>query len=162
MQLPKRILVAIDFSETSEAALDYAVAFAIQLGGSVAVLHVYELPIYGFPDGALAASAEIAARIMTGAQAGVASMCEKRSGRGVAITRIVRQGVPWEDVPRVADEIGADLIVIGTHARKGLSRALLGSVAEKIIRTATRPVLTVHEKIAPSLHVEREPIAESA
>ncbi len=156
MQLPKRILVATDFSEASQTALDYAVDLAKQLGANVTVLHAYELPIYGFPDGAFIASAEMAATIMSGAQAGVAALCEKRKGRGVELTQVVRQGIAWEEVHRVADEVGADLIVIGTHGRKGISRALLGSVAEKIIRTATRPVLTVHEKIEPSLHVERQ------
>src|SRR5450631_4065953 len=100
MQLPKRILVATDFSEASEAALDYAVALAKLLGAKVVLLHAYELPIYGFPDGALIATAEMAARIMTGAQAGVASMCEARKASGVEISQVVRQGIAWEEVER--------------------------------------------------------------
>jgi len=145
MHLPKRILVATDFSETADAALDYAVALAKELHANVIIMHAYELPIYGFPSGALVASAEMASRIMTGAQEGVAAAAEARADRGVEIAQVVRQGMPWEEVHRVADEMNADLIVIGTHGRKGLARALLGSVAEKIIRTSTRPVLTIHK-----------------
>jgi nucleotide-binding universal stress UspA family protein len=144
MTLPKRILVATDFSETSDAALDYAIALAKELGAKVTLAHVYDLPVYGFPNGAMVASAEMATAIMTGAQEGVAAACAKRSGAGVPLDAVVRQGQAFEEVHRIAEEVGADLIVIGTHGRKGLSHALLGSVAEKIIRTATRPVLTIH------------------
>jgi nucleotide-binding universal stress UspA family protein len=145
MQLPKRILVATDFSDASEVALDYAIGLAKALGAKITVFHSYELPIYGFPDGALIATAEMATAIMTGAQAGLDAMCKRREGSGVELTQVVRQGMASEDVHRVAEEVGADLIVIGTHGRKGLAHALLGSVAEKIIRTATRPVLTLHQ-----------------
>jgi nucleotide-binding universal stress UspA family protein len=145
MHLPKRILVATDFSETADAALDYAVALAKELHASVVVLHAYDLPVYGFPSGALVASAEMASRIMTGAQEALDAACKARANSGVDLSQVVRQGVAWEEVHRVAEETNADLIVIGTHGRKGLSRALLGSVAEKIIRTATRPVLTIHK-----------------
>jgi nucleotide-binding universal stress UspA family protein len=144
MQLPKRILVATDFSETADAAFDYAVDLAKQLGAKVIVMHAYELPVYGFPSGALVASVEMATRIMSGAQEALDAACKARASSGVEISQVVRQGIAWEEVHRVADEVNADLIIIGTHGRKGLSRALLGSVAEKIIRTSTRPVLTIH------------------
>jgi len=145
MNLPKRILVATDFSESADAAFDYAVDLAKELRANVILMHAYELPIYGFPSGALVASAEMASRIMTGAQEGLDAACKARANRGVEIAQVVRQGVAWEEVHRVADEMNADLIVIGTHGRQGISRAFLGSVAEKIIRTATRPVLTIHQ-----------------
>ena len=57
---------------------------------------------------------------------------------------ILRDGVAWEEVNAVAKEIDANLIVIGTHGRRGLARALLGSVAENVIRTSTIPVLVIH------------------
>jgi nucleotide-binding universal stress UspA family protein len=139
----KTLLVPVDFSETSEAALDYAIGLAHSLGARLVVMHSYELPVYGFPDGALVASAEVASRVMSGAQAGLDAMVE-RHRNGLKIDTVLRQGVPWEEVHAVAEEVGADIIVIGTHGRKGIARALIGSVAEKIIRTSTRPVLTVH------------------
>ncbi len=143
MQLPKTLLVPVDFSDTSNLALDYAVDLAKALGAKVVVMHAYELPVYGFPDGALVATVEIATRIMNGAQAGLAALLEKRKDKGVEITSVLRQGVPWDEVHSVAEEVKADMIVIGTHGRGGLARALLGSVAEKIIRTSTRPVLSI-------------------
>ncbi len=143
MQLPKMILVATDFSETSDRAVDYAIDLAKLLGSSVTVMHAYELPIYGFPDGALIATVDIATRIMNAAQGALAQSCEVRAAKGVKLESILRQGVAYEEIHSVAEEINADLIVIGTHGRKGLAHALLGSVAEKVIRTASRPVLTI-------------------
>jgi nucleotide-binding universal stress UspA family protein len=141
----KTLLVPVDFSETSEAALEYAVELAQKLGARLVVMHAYELPVYGFPDGALVASAEVATRVMTGAQEGLEVMVQRYRGaiKGKLDT-VLRQGVPWEEVRSVAEEIGADMIIIGTHGRQGIARALIGSVAEKIIRTSTRPVLTIH------------------
>jgi nucleotide-binding universal stress UspA family protein len=144
MTLPKRILVATDFNETSEAALDYAITLAKELGASITLAHVYELPVYGFPSGAMVATVEMATAIMTGAQNAAAAAVEKHKESGVAITAVVREGTTWEEVHRIANEVDADLIVVGTHGRKGLAHALIGSVAERIIRTATRPVLTIH------------------
>jgi nucleotide-binding universal stress UspA family protein len=140
----RRILVAVDFTETSDHALDYAIEFASKLDAQITALHVYELPIYGFPDGALITTADMASRISSSAQKGLDAVLEARAGRGVRLTGLLRQGTVWEEINAVAKEIEADLIVIGTHGRRGLSRALLGSVAESVIRTATRPVLTIH------------------
>src|SRR5689334_19100272 len=139
----KTLLVAVDFSDSSEAALAYAVELAKPLGARLVVMHSYELPVYGFPDGALVASVEVATRIMQGAQTGLDGMVERYKGEA-ELSTIVRQGVAWEEVRAVAEEVDADMIVIGTHGRKGIARALLGSVAEKILRTSTRPVLAIH------------------
>lgn len=143
MPLPKTILVPVDFTDTSERALDYAVDLAKQLGASVVVMHAYELPVYGFPDGAFVATVEMATRIMNGAQAGLQAEVDKHKAAGVEIKTVLRQGIAVDEVHSVADEVNADLIVVGTHGRRGLARALLGSVAENVIRTSTRPVLAI-------------------
>ena len=137
-----RILVAIDFSETSDRALDAAIELAQKLGASVTVMHAYELPIYGFPDGVLVATVEVAIRLSQAAQEALDAAVSRRQGRGVALTSILRDGAPSVEIVSAAEEIGADLIVVGTHGHRGL-RALLGSVAEKVIRTSSRPVLTL-------------------
>jgi nucleotide-binding universal stress UspA family protein len=139
------ILVAVDFSPTSEKALEYAVSLAKPLGARLVVMHTYELPVYGFPDGALLASVDAVTRLVGGAQVGLDAMVA-RYRRDLRIDTVLRQGSPWEEVRAVAEDVDADLIVIGTHGRRGIARALLGSVAEKIVRTATRPVLTVHAR----------------
>jgi nucleotide-binding universal stress UspA family protein len=140
----RRILVATDFTETSNRALDWAIELAAPLGASLTVMHAYEIPIVGFPDGALIATADIAARISDAARAALEGTVEQRRGRGVPLEAVLREGVAWEEINSVADEKDADLIVIGTHGRRGLARALLGSVAENVIRTARRPVTTIH------------------
>jgi nucleotide-binding universal stress UspA family protein len=144
MELPKRILVPTDFSETSDKALDYAVDLATLLKGSITVMHAYEIPIVGFPDGAIIASAEIASKLLDSVQAAMDATIAKRKNKGVPLQPVIRQDVPYRAINAVADEMKADLIIIGTHGRRGISRALLGSVAENVIRTATRPVLTIH------------------
>jgi nucleotide-binding universal stress UspA family protein len=142
----EHILVPVDFDEPSDSALAYAIALAKALGADITVLHAFEVPSYGFPGGALVVSdeAEMAKRILVGAQAGLAALVDKNAGSGVALKMSVREGRPAVEIEAAAQEIGADLVVMGTHGRRGLSRALLGSVAEEVVRTSRRPVLTVH------------------
>ena len=139
----QRILVPTDFTETSEHALDWAVSLAERLGASVTVMHSYEIPLASFPDGAIIATAEMAARISEAAQQALADTVERRKARGISLDSVLREGVAWEEINAVADSIDADLVVIGTHGRRGLARALLGSVAENVVRTARRPIVTI-------------------
>jgi len=139
----RRILVPTDFTETSDRALDWAMGIAARVGASVTVMHSYEIPIVGFPDGAIVATPEIASRIADASRAALESSVAQRSGRGVPLDSVLREGVAWEEINAVADAIDADLVVIGTHGRRGLARALLGSVAENVIRTAHRPIVTI-------------------
>jgi len=142
----RRILVPVDFSEKSERALDYAIEFAKKFGASVTLVHAYEIPVYGYGlvDASLVASPDLAARISDAAQKTLDALVASRADRGVPIQGILRNGVAWEEIANVAKETHADLIVIGTHGRRGLARALLGSVAESVIRTSDVPVLTIH------------------
>jgi nucleotide-binding universal stress UspA family protein len=117
---------------------------AARVDAKITLLHAYEIPVFGFPDGSLIATADIAARITQAAEKALADAATSRKGRGVPIETVLRTGVAWEEVNTVAQEKKADLVVIGTHGRRGLARAILGSVAENIIRTATVPVLTIH------------------
>jgi nucleotide-binding universal stress UspA family protein len=139
-----RILVATDFTEASERALDWAVQIATPVGASVLVLHAYEIPVMGYPDGAMVASAEVAARISEAAKVALEKTVEARRGSGVVLEAVLREGPAWEEIGSAAHDLEADLIAIGTHARRGVARALLGSIAEKVIRTADRPVAVVH------------------
>ena len=140
----KKVLVPIDFTETSDKALDFAIDLAFKLDASVAVMHSYEIPVMGFPDGALVATVDVATRIADAARKGLDAAIQARASRGVQLTAILRDGVAWEEIRAVAEETHADLIVIGTHGRRGIARALLGSVAENVIRTVKTPVLTIH------------------
>jgi nucleotide-binding universal stress UspA family protein len=139
----KQILVPTDFTETSDHALAWAIGLARRLGAAVTVMHSYEIPIVNFPDGALLATPEIAARIAEAARTALESAVRKHGDAGVPLDSVIREGVAWEEINAVADSIDADLVVIGTHGRRGLSRALLGSVAENVVRTANRPIVTI-------------------
>jgi nucleotide-binding universal stress UspA family protein len=140
----RRILVPVDFTETSDRALDYAIELARRFDAAVTLMHAYLVPAYGFPDTAIIASAELAAQISSSAQARLNAFIDSYKTSGLAMNAILRDGVPWEEIKTVAEEVHADLIVIGTHGRRGLARALLGSVAENVIRTSNLPVLVIH------------------
>jgi nucleotide-binding universal stress UspA family protein len=140
----KRILVPVDFTETSDKALEYAAELDKKFDSAITVVHAYQIPVYGFPDGAYIATADIATQIANVAQTRLDALREAYKNRGVALSVVLRDGVAWEEINAVASEVSAALIVIGTHGRRGLARALLGSVAENVIRTATVPVLTIH------------------
>src|ERR1700755_2222098 len=96
----RRLLVPTDFTDTSERALDWAFAFAERVGASVSIMHAYELPIVGFPDGALGATAEIATRMNDAARMGLERVTAKRSGGKVPVQSILREGVPWEEITK--------------------------------------------------------------
>ena len=140
----RKILVPTDFTDTSDKALDFAIELAQKFNASITVMHAYEIPVIGFPDGSLVATAEIASRIQDAGRTGLDAAVSIRSSRGVPLETVLREGNPAEEIRAVAEEMSADVIVIGTHGRRGLARALLGSVAENVIRTVTRPVLTIH------------------
>lgn len=148
MKAPNKILVPTDFSEPSNAALEYAVTLAEKLGAGVHVVHAFELPIVGFPDGTLTITAEMASRIIDAAQKALDDLVEKYSARGFQLTTSLEQADPRDGVLAAAKKAGADLIVMGTHGRRGISRALIGSVAEGVVRRSTVPVLTVHVESA--------------
>jgi len=140
----KTILAPIDFSETSSRALDYAVELAAQLKAAVSVVHFYEIPVYAFPEGAVITPPDIAADLADKAQKSLGAAVAARKGRGVEISGTLANGAVREEILGFAKEAKADLIVMGTHGRRGLPRAILGSVAESVIRMSTIPVLTIH------------------
>lgn len=140
----KTLLVAHDFNDTSERALDEAIDLARRLSATVVVAHVYSVPVYSFPEGsALIPSAEDAARIAEAAQRSLDGVLARHSDAGVQLQGVLRAGVPDEALCTLADELGADMIVIGTHARGVIGRVLLGSVAQRVVRSARQPVLTI-------------------
>jgi nucleotide-binding universal stress UspA family protein len=141
----QRILVASDFSDISEHALDYALELARAFRGSVVLMHAYEIPVVGFPDGVLIASASTATQIETAAEEALRAQAQRRSASDVRIDSVLRQGPVADQVNQAVDELKVDLVVIGTHGRRGIAHAILGSVAERIVRTATRPVLVLRE-----------------
>lgn len=149
MTAPSHLLVAVDFNETSEHALERALDLAARLSARVTVLHVYSLPSLRVGDSDFIPSADEAARVTAAAEKGLDELVAKHRREGVEMARLLRSGrPPADEICASAVELGADLIVVGTHGRGAIGRALLGSVALDVLRQATVPVMSVHEKRA--------------
>ncbi|MBN8614166.1 MAG: universal stress protein [Deltaproteobacteria bacterium] len=140
------IVCAIDFSEQSNAALAHAVGLAKRLGAKVLAVHAWQLPVYAVPDGVAVFGPEVVAEITTGLQKQVAATLEAHRVDGVTIEGKLVAGAPVEATLEVAKEAGADYVVIGTHGRTGVARFVLGSVAERMVRLSTVPVIVVPTK----------------
>jgi len=136
------ILCPTDFSANAERAIDFAIDLASKLGATVHLLHVYQLPVYPLPDASSGVSQDFIGQTMEELNKGLAQLAAKKKGAKIE-THVVVQGIPHREIVRMADELDLDLIVMGTHGRSGLPRLLLGSVAERVVRTAKAPVITV-------------------
>jgi len=142
-----RILVPVDFSAHSDFAVRYATALASRLGASIDLLHVVEDPVAArtwssaidMPDleGLREELVEEATRQLERCRA-------EASGSGVAVLTTVRVGQPLLTIPEYAKSAGVDLVIMGSHGRSGMAAVFMGSVAERAIRNAPCPVLTLH------------------
>jgi nucleotide-binding universal stress UspA family protein len=139
----KPILVAVDFEEASRRALETAQTIGPGLGAPIALVHAYRLPIYAYPSlepmplppPIRGLEIEAAARSALAAFAAAYGIPPELA--------FVREGDPAEEILGAAAAIGARMIAMGTHGRRGLTHVLLGSVAEQVIRRSAVPVITV-------------------
>jgi nucleotide-binding universal stress UspA family protein len=141
-----RILVPTDFSSPSREATDYALGLARAFGAKVSLLHVIEDPIIAIP--ALVCYAPDAAALEAFSETALANWVLPEDSQGVSVEHHWVHGHP---VARILDFVrrhDCDLIVMGTHGRSPVTHALIGSVAEKVVRKAACPVLTVRPKTA--------------
>ncbi|HEX8792434.1 MAG TPA: universal stress protein [Polyangiaceae bacterium] len=141
--VPSTILVATDFSDIGRRATDWAADLARALGAKLIVLHAFDIPVVGIPDAAFIVDAKTAARLSEQAQRGLDAEVERLRRSGSGAEGMLRQGDPRETILQATEAAGATLIVVGSHGRRGLSRALLGSVAETVVRTSKVPVAVV-------------------
>jgi universal stress protein A len=144
----RRILVPVDFSECSRTALEYAAALAERFRASIDVLHVWEPPHYVGPEFLVREPGETGHPLQEVALA----QAEKEmdgflSGFGQRDQFRVRfeSGKPHQTIITLAANEHYDAIVMGTHGRSGLPHLLIGSVAEKVVRTAPCPVMTIRQ-----------------
>jgi nucleotide-binding universal stress UspA family protein len=155
----QRILCPVDFSEFSAHAVEQALALARWYGASVTLLHVawIELPpaTFGAGPGPLSLSPDALARI----EAEVRTFSEPWAAGHGSVHTSVRAGVAAPQILAEAAALPADLIVIGTHGRSGFERLMLGSTADKVLRKASCPVMTVPRRVdgesAPSVTFKR-------
>ena len=148
--LPKTILVPTDLSEGAEEALDYALDLAAALGAQVHLLNVVGIPSLGVPELGLAMASVTIDTVVVENQKAIDELAARKRTIAPIGQAILRTGDAKDTILQVAKELGADLIVMGTHGRRGLKRALLGSIAELVVRTAACPVLTVRTSDAPA------------
>lgn len=139
MAMFRRILVATDFSEASRRAVELAAAMARETGAALAVVHVCELPAYG----GFSYPGDLVTSLMDGAKARLDDLVASLRAPSADVTGVLRTGVAWDQILAAAAELGADVVVLGTHGRRGVVHAIIGSVAERIVRTSEIPVLTV-------------------
>lgn len=142
----KRILFATDFSTNSKHAMDVACALADQFQAELHILHVMQdnpFPVVTEPTGVYGLPANYEHLVRASAERSLSELPDPSWGGRQRVVRGLRQGSPFVEIVRYARENNVDLIVIGTHGRSGLSHVLLGSVAEKVVRKAGCPVLTV-------------------
>lgn len=135
------ILVAVDFSPGNDAVVDEALVLARALATRVVLLHVYDIPMPGFPGEPI--PAEFVARIASAARTSLDALAAKHASADASVMTELGQGDPRDVILAKARELGARMIVVGTHGRRGLKRALLGSVAEAVVRSSHVPVLTI-------------------
>ncbi|MBK5255683.1 MAG: universal stress protein [Vicinamibacteria bacterium] len=139
---PRNILVPIDFSESSEKAASAAAALSLKTGATVHLLHTYVIPVESVGL-ALAVSQQYIVQFVKDSKEQLLALSARHCA-GVPLGPVlVESGDPREVIIEKAKELNAELIVMGTHGRRGLSRALMGSVAESVVRTAYCSVLVV-------------------
>jgi nucleotide-binding universal stress UspA family protein len=138
----KHILVPTDFEAASAGALELGVQMARAFDAKVTLLHVWELPIYPYMDFML--NSAVITEVEDAASNGMARALEDLQKTMPGAQSKLKTGLPWQGILTATEELGADLVVMGTHGRQGLSRLTLGSVAERVVRLSKVPVLTVH------------------
>lgn len=138
----KKILVATDFSPSSEAALEMAASLARDSGAKLLIVHVEIIPytasgsdyLYAVPEPRTAELQEKLSQVFP-------------KDRSIPVEHLLLTGDPADAVIQTAESEKVDFIVIGTHGRQGITRLLMGSVAEAIVRAAPCPVLTVKQSV---------------
>jgi len=138
-----KILVPLDFSEHSDAALNLAVELGREKGGEVHLLHAYELPAAVTMAYGIAIPQSVWDSVQQAAQERLDQAFARVKAAGVKGKTHFATGPASDAITAAAAELKADLIVMGTRGLRGLKHVLLGSVAERVLRTAHCPVLTV-------------------
>lgn len=140
----KTILCPTDFSDPSDHALLAGIELAQALGARVRVVHCYGLPTYfALPELALIPSEEYAFKVSTAHQEKLDALMARHRDGGVPMQAVLRVGAPADEIIAEADACDASMVVVGSRGHGSVSKMLLGSVTERVLRRSTRPVLVV-------------------
>lgn len=134
------ILVPVDFGEPSRTALNLAIEMATTFSAAVTIVHVWGIDPYPYM---VPISVDYLTPVEEAARAKLTELVTETKARLPTVNSHLRKGVAWQEIITAIAELGADLVVMGTHGRRGLNHFILGSVAEKVVRLSTVPVLTV-------------------
>ena len=145
----QKMVVPTDFSPRADQAVAYAAALATTLGASIHLVHVIEDPFVAGGEWALYVrdAQEVRERLYADASSRLATMAASLDKVPSSVTTEIRSGPASDGITNAAAASGADLIVMSTHGRSGLPHRLLGSVAERVVRSANCPVLVVRETL---------------
>jgi nucleotide-binding universal stress UspA family protein len=138
------ILVPTDFSEYSRQALSYAEMLAKTFDAKIVLIHVIDTVSYVVSESVQ--WTDVYARLEGIIQPMLEGLIREAEKRGVAAESKLTQGVPYDQIIKTAENVNADLVVMATHGRTGVRHVLLGSVAERVVRLAPCPVLTVRSR----------------
>ncbi len=141
----ERILVPTDMSDFAELALRYALYFNETLGSRITLMHAETMPLY--PEQPFGYYLENAADARRDAAERLRDYAHGKVPAAVQVETTVVDDIPARAIVDTADHVDADLIVMGTHGRHGLTRALLGSVTERVLRMTSRPMLSVTPRL---------------
>lgn len=136
----RHILVPTDFEDVAKHAADVACEIAERFGSKVTLMHVWTMPLPVYAE-AVVVPVDL---VMRAAEEALAEEVKRIQGKCPKVGWVLLPGSPASAIVEGIAEHGCDLVVMGTHGRRGLPRALLGSVAERVVRTSPAPVLTVH------------------
>lgn len=140
-----QVLVPTDGSEASQRATEHAVSIADRQGATLHVLHVVDAGPDSTPDGRGGLNAD---DLRKGGESAIEAVTERAERAGVAVETFVDAGVAYQSIVEYVDTNDIDLVVMGTRGRSGIHRFLLGSVAEKVLRTVDAPVMTVRPDLS--------------
>jgi nucleotide-binding universal stress UspA family protein len=149
----RHILVPTDFSDGSAEAFETAMALAQDTGAWLTLLHVQQSPRNGFPDVIMPIAPEMLRHVEHSIALILDQLCDRARGRGISVDYRTAVGPVPAAICRAAEDLEVDLVVIGAHGRGGFGHAILGSVAEKVVRRAPCPVLTVRPQTHSFLHL---------
>lgn len=142
----KHILAAVDFDESSKRALDTAARMACESGAKLTLVNAFDASAFAYA-GAPFSTADLVTPAEESAHEQMESLVKEMRARCPNVDAYVRHAVPADGIVATAREVGADLIVVGTHARGAIGRAFLGSVAESVLRASQVPVLVVRGSV---------------
>lgn len=145
----RKILFPTDFSQGADEVLSYAISMAEKYNAEINILHVvhqiadmtnFYVPHMSFDV--------IEAEMEDAARTNLEKVCGERLEGKLAYNICIRKGIPYREIISATEELGTDIIVMGTHGHKGIDHVLFGSTAEKVVRNSKVPVLTVRPKAA--------------